>query len=349
MRVQCFLFIVVCLGQNTLSAQGPPPKVVVEIPAAAAKYSYEDENEIFGPSSIDVDQNGDIYIGGGRQILVYHKTGELVRTIHLANDLPRRIIDIALSRNDKLYLLKNLKRVFVIDKNLAEVTQDKVLASYFIQTTTAFRRIWIDDNGRCLVGTCETKSYVLDEAKLEAVPTYPPNRRYPMYSVKLNDEREGTPLKWSSFVLSFAQNTFFLQNRKVEVLKAEAEQASSFELSKILPSNFNNENSAFLPREAFASESLSRFFLYGRARPKREFARKIVEGTIIEEPMILVVSSAGNLERVIDKIPDDLVSSGNIGSMGKVFAVSSDGYLYYLYTEGEKSNLASCVTRVIQW
>ncbi len=127
--------------QNDVWPQSVSPKIILEIPPELAKYSYGERRAIIGPSSVDIDYNGDIFIGGGKQILVYNKTGQHLRTIVFSRDFSKKITDIALSKDGRLFILSGSKEIFVIDKNLRDITQDKILISYFLHSTSAFRRI----------------------------------------------------------------------------------------------------------------------------------------------------------------------------------------------------------------
>ncbi len=164
---------------QVVKGQYNSPELVLEVPPEIAKYYIQDNGELIGPAScIDIDENGDIYLGGGAQVLVFNKNGEHLRSMMFFRSFTKSIEDIALGTNDKLYILASSKNVYIINKNiepkpvkedtlkvvgnkrihriklykdilelypedkkLVEITRDKVIKRIYLRSGTAFRRI----------------------------------------------------------------------------------------------------------------------------------------------------------------------------------------------------------------
>ena len=93
-------------------------ETVLEITSEQAKYHLGDHKNLVGPSAIDIDQNGDIYIGGGKQILVFSNNGRHLRTMTFKGHFYSWIKDIALGLNSELFVLSGSKSIYVIDDSV---------------------------------------------------------------------------------------------------------------------------------------------------------------------------------------------------------------------------------------
>ncbi len=151
-------------------------------------------------------------------------------------------------------------------------------------------------------------------------------------------------------MFSITRDAMSLQRAEVGENPQISDQPSGLKLLDMIPSNLKQKYSSFMLLEVFGVEDHSSLFIHILAQPQKEFAQKIIQGKIISESMFFVISLSRSDLTYIDRIPDDLIKGTNLpGSLGKVFAISRDGQLYCLYTQGDAENLNSCVTRLVRW
>ena len=350
-------FFVTLPNYKPVSAQYKNMEVVAEIPAEIAKYSYDEHHNIIGPSTIDVDQNGDIYIGGDKQILVYSNNGKYKRTLSFFKDFNRDIRDIAVGPDNKIFFLGSPKEVFIIDKNANKITRDKILAHYFFKSAS-LRRIWLTDTGKCLLGKTDDQYYLLDEADVRLHEKGTNHRRYPTYDGALAKLYTGVPLKSSHKTFSLVEKRQGI-NFKAEKIgeKVYENNNNPFEkyvlepqlrsLIDIIPQHKKQKYISLHILEIFGVNTQKNLFVRSRIRRKINSVQQTPVETSQYNIAIYVITKFGQYIDTIDSIPKDAVNS--IFRNGKRFSAGSDSRLYYLYTVGNENELESCITRVIRW
>lgn len=360
-----------CQFQNPLFAQYESPEVVIEIPAGKAKYSYADHKDIIGPSTIDIDENGDIYIGGATQILVYDKDGNHLRTMKFSRHFYPWITDIAVGTDNKLYVLAGSKDIYIIDKNLTDspigmsltdTTNVSIITRYFFSAASlnALRRIWVTDDNQCLVGPTEEYYYFLREADVKINEKATNYNGYPSYTGRLTNLYHGIPLKSSHDTILLVDGWRAVDLKHVDVsktMKIEKKQHPEIQYDErihlkfldILPPSKKERYSSVYASAVIASGEHDKLFVRISATPFKKYGTEIDQGRIKNENFSCIITKSGELIGMIDSIPKDLIASTNIMGRGKGFATTNDGRFYYLYTNGDKTDLSSCVTRVIRW
>ena len=421
MKIQKILYVFLLIFSVVTFAQTSTPEVVIDIPAEIAKYYIEDFNFI-GPSCIDIDKNGDMYIGGGRQILVFDKTGKHLRSMMFFRGFTETIRDIAVGADDKLYVLASSKAVYIIpkeikktprkkeppkvsrrippgrdtgkvagkprvhiintfkenadlyplDSKLVDIGRDKILKFIYLRSGSAFRRIWVTEDNRCLVGNTEDTYYILDDAELIYNEVNATQRVYPAYSAILKNRYYGMPIKWRNSVIQARfQRTGTLDlvmsdvgnpsdiipsrksyQKQMEIVQT-APDKSTFTLFDLMPESDQKRYKLFIAKEIVGVNYRDQMFIRTVAIPTPEFGRKKADGlTVLSDSLFLVISKSSQYVNKLSSIPADKVST--TFSKGKRFNIGADGRLYHVYTYGYdnlkgEENLKTCRTHIIRW
>lgn len=324
-------------------------ELLFEITYEKAKYSkFAEEGDVMGPSSIDIDLNGDIYIASGQRILVYDKSGNYLKTIKFDERLQEIANDIALSLNDKLYILTKRQTIYIINKDVTDISKGNIDKRIFIRTGYGLNKIWLTKDDQCLVSWKANKYHVIDENDLIYNEV---NSKYvgiPGYSTSLSEEFSGMPLKWSNKTISKGwENKGVLNLDLNEVRKTPSSKTSKnvVDLYSKIPDIKKEKYSKISIAEVFGFETHQNLFVKVYAQLKNEF----FPGTRMHrsKELIFVINKSGEYLNLIEDIPiKDRISK--VTYDGNRFAVGSKGRLYFINTTGGRE-IKSFVTQVYRW
>ena len=352
MQTKYFLILIIAFLYTTTFAQQSSAELFLEIPSEVAKYQkFMEDGNVRGPSSIEVDFNGDVYIGGLDQILVYDHLGNYLRTIVFDKRLMESVSDIAVSQGDKLYVLTNHTTIYIVNKNNTDISKGNIEKRIYIKTGKGLCRIWLTKDNQCLIGWVEDKYYIYDENDI----TYnEKNSEYigiPTYSTSLKEEFPGTPLKYSSRTISkniTNKGVLDIELKEIGSIMPSNPPSNTVDLYNIFPEEKKEIYIEFTIEEVIGSEKHPYLYVRGWAKLKNEFNPEEYGGGRKSKIVIIVITKSGEFIDIIENIPQiDVVSI--LFSGGKRFNFGPDGYLYFLITEGNESDLETLHTKIYRW
>ncbi|KAA3616569.1 MAG: hypothetical protein DWQ05_12630 [Calditrichaeota bacterium] len=333
----CALFFI--STKTILESKELSPTVLVEIDYRLAGK----QSGFLQPISLDIDNNGDFYVGCRNRILVYNKRGELLKNIDLSKVASYEIIDICLLGSDRLLVLKTTRSIFEISKYKDDIRSDNIIQCYYVKNNIGFNRIYADFNEIIYIGTTINRFYdITKNIVREKLGKY-----FPVKYIEFDTENyvnffpqsfggEKTLLKETNnrdTIEIINKNTINISRTKL--LKAISDKKTNLDnLSIRNIYSTSNGNRIFI--DAFASEN-SR---YKARRPKIRKQKDL-------KRVLFAVSRSGEILGKIENMPTD--DYRDVIPPGKKIIADRNGNLFYLYTKLDNKNIKNSMSYILKY